>query len=49
VGRLDDWLKVQAEKKNISTDAGYLEWPGYHGVGVTSRRAIVESIILFNA
>jgi transaldolase len=28
VGRLDDWLKVQAEKKNISTDPGYFEWAG---------------------
>jgi transaldolase len=28
VGRLDDWLKVQAEKKNIITDPGYLEWAG---------------------
>jgi transaldolase len=28
VGRLDDWLKVQAEKKSISTDPGYLEWAG---------------------
>jgi transaldolase len=28
VGRLDDWLKVQAEKQNISTDPGYLEWAG---------------------
>jgi transaldolase len=28
VGRLDDWLKVQAEKKNITTDPGYLEWAG---------------------
>jgi transaldolase len=28
VGRLDDWLKVQADKKNITTDPGYLEWAG---------------------
>ena len=28
VGRLDDWLKLQAEKKNITTDPGYLEWAG---------------------
>jgi transaldolase len=28
VGRLDDWLKVQAEKHNITTDPGYLEWAG---------------------
>jgi transaldolase len=28
VGRLDDWLKLQAEKMNISTDPGYLEWAG---------------------
>lgn len=28
VGRLDDWLKVQAEKRNITTDPGYLEWAG---------------------
>ena len=28
VGRLDDWLKVVAAKKNIITDPGYLEWPG---------------------
>jgi transaldolase len=28
VGRLDDWLKVQAEKMNISMDPGYLEWAG---------------------
>jgi transaldolase len=28
VGRLDDWLKVVAEKENISTDPGYLEWAG---------------------
>jgi transaldolase len=28
VGRLDDWLKVVAEKQNISVDPGYLEWAG---------------------
>ncbi len=28
VGRLDDWLKVQAEKKNITIEPGYLEWAG---------------------
>jgi transaldolase len=28
VGRLDDWLKVLAEKNNISIDPGYLEWAG---------------------
>jgi transaldolase len=28
VGRLDDWLKVQAEKQNIITDPGCLEWAG---------------------
>jgi transaldolase len=28
VGRLDDWLKAAAEKENISTDPGYLEWAG---------------------
>jgi len=28
VGRLDDWLKVVAEKQNITMDPGYLEWPG---------------------
>jgi transaldolase len=28
VGRLDDWLKMQAEKQNIVTDPGYLEWAG---------------------
>ncbi|MEW5814865.1 MAG: transaldolase family protein [Spirochaetota bacterium] len=27
-GRLDDWLKVVAEKQNIITDPGYLEWAG---------------------
>lgn len=27
-GRLDDWLKKIAEKKNIILDPGYLEWPG---------------------
>ncbi len=28
VGRLDDWLKVQAEKENITTNLGHLEWAG---------------------
>jgi transaldolase len=28
VGRLDDWLKVAAERENISIDPGYLEWAG---------------------
>jgi transaldolase len=28
VGRLDDWLKVVAEKENITIDPGYLEWSG---------------------
>jgi transaldolase len=28
VGRLDDWLKVQAELDTITTDPGYLEWAG---------------------
>jgi transaldolase len=28
VGRLDDWLKVVAEKKGILTDPGHLEWAG---------------------
>jgi transaldolase len=28
VGRLDDWLKIVAEKENITIDPGYLEWPG---------------------
>jgi transaldolase len=28
VGRLDDWLKVVAEKDNIVVDPGYLEWAG---------------------
>ncbi|HTU42518.1 MAG TPA: transaldolase family protein [Candidatus Aquilonibacter sp.] len=28
VGRLDDWLKVLAEKNNISIDPGYIEWAG---------------------
>src|SRR6202008_2684099 len=28
VGRLDDWLKVVAEKDNITIDPGYLEWAG---------------------
>ena len=28
VGRLDDWLKVDMEKRQLSTDPGYLEWAG---------------------
>ena len=28
VGRLDDWLKVVAEKRNVITNPGYLEWAG---------------------
>ena len=28
VGRLDDWLKVLLEKREISIDPGYLEWAG---------------------
>ena len=28
VGRLDDWLKVVAEKDNITIDPGHLEWAG---------------------
>jgi transaldolase len=28
VGRLDDWLKVVAEKDNITVDPGHLEWAG---------------------
>jgi transaldolase len=28
MGRLDDWLKVQAEKKNIIINPGSLEWAG---------------------
>src|SRR5713101_1400963 len=28
VGRLDDWLKVCLEKRDISVDPGYLEWAG---------------------
>lgn len=28
VGRLDDWLKVAAERDRISIDPGYLEWAG---------------------
>ena len=28
VGRLDDWLKVVAERDSISLDPGYLEWAG---------------------
>jgi transaldolase len=28
VGRLDDWLKVLHDTKNLSVDPGYLEWAG---------------------
>lgn len=28
VGRLDDWLKIVADKQNISVDPGVLEWAG---------------------
>lgn len=28
VGRLDDWLKVVAERRDIIVDPGYLEWAG---------------------
>jgi transaldolase len=28
VGRLDDWLRVCAERENLSIDPGYLEWAG---------------------
>jgi transaldolase len=28
VGRLDDWLKVLLEKRDITIDPGYLEWAG---------------------
>jgi transaldolase len=28
VGRLDDWLKIVAEKEGITTNPGHLEWPG---------------------
>ena len=28
VGRLDDWLKVVAEKESITIEPGYLEWAG---------------------
>ncbi len=28
VGRLDDWLKVVLERRNLSIDPGYLEWAG---------------------
>ncbi len=27
-GRLDDWLKVVAEKQDVTLDPGYLEWAG---------------------
>ena len=28
VGRLDDWLKVVADKQIVTVDPGYLEWEG---------------------
>jgi transaldolase len=28
VGRLDDWLKVQLEKRDITVDPGFIEWAG---------------------
>lgn len=28
VGRLDDWLKVVMENRNVAIDPGYLEWAG---------------------
>ncbi len=28
VGRLDDWLKVVADKEGVLTDPGHLEWAG---------------------
>ena len=28
VGRLDDWMKVIAEKKHITIEPGYLDWAG---------------------
>jgi transaldolase len=28
VGRLDDWLKVRANRDNVITDPGFLEWAG---------------------
>ncbi|ORC35964.1 transaldolase [Marispirochaeta aestuarii] len=28
VGRLDDWLKIVADRKGIITDPGYFEWAG---------------------
>jgi transaldolase len=28
VGRLDDWLKLVAERDNVTIDPGYLEWAG---------------------
>lgn len=28
VGRLDDWMKVVAERDGVSTDPGYFEWAG---------------------
>ena len=50
VGRLDDWLKVKADKEGILTDPGHLEWAGvavfkkayqiYHRAGVPDQAAI---------
>ena len=28
VGRLDDWLKIVAERESVTIDPGYLEWAG---------------------
>ena len=28
VGRVDDWLKIAADKQNITTNQDYLEWAG---------------------
>lgn len=28
VGRLDDWLRIMTEKRNVAIDPGYLEWAG---------------------
>src|SRR4029453_8708721 len=37
VGRLDDWLKVVADKQDISVDPGVLEWTGLAGFKKTYR------------
>ncbi len=37
VGRLDDWLKVQLDKRGISVDPGYLEWGSQTSVALTQR------------